>query len=188
MKNALVVDDEALIRMQVKEVLENYGFDSIYEADNGTAGLKLARKHLPLVTVIDFSMPGINGIDAAKQMNKSPCGAIVLLTGVVDDSTIANAMKAGINQYLMKPFSSRQLGICVDLAINQFIQLSTLRDQVHKLEHTLETKETVARAKGYLIKQGMSEPAAHRKLQKLAMDKRKSLKDVAAAILNQGDV
>jgi response regulator NasT len=186
MKNALVVDDEHLIRLQVVEVLQNYGFDNIYQADNGADALKLGLEHRPLVTVMDFSMPGLNGIEAASQMNKMPCGAVILLTGVVDDSTVASAMDAGIHQYLMKPFNERQLSICIDLAINQFIELSNLHEEVNKLHNALDTKEMVARAKGYLIKKGLTEPQAHRRMQKLSMDQRKSLKEVAAAIIQQG--
>lgn len=188
MKNALVVDDEYLIRLQVIESLENYGFDHIYQADNGADALKMAQEQHPLLTVMDFSMPEMNGIEAARQMNRAPCGAIILLTGVVDDSTVASAMDAGIHQYLMKPFNERQLGICIDMAIKQFIELSHLHEEVNKLQNALDTKELVARAKGVLIKKGLSEPQAHRKMQKLSMDRRKSLKDIAAAILNQGEI
>jgi response regulator NasT len=137
---------------------------------------------------MDFSMPQMNGLETAKQMNKTPCGAIVLLTGIIDDSTIAGAMDAGVHQYLMKPFNTRQLSICIDLAINQFIQLSTLREQVDKLRNALETKEFVARAKGILIKKGLTEPQAHRRMQKLAMDKRRSLQEIAADILDKGGI
>ena len=188
MKNALVVDDEHLIRMQVVEVLENYGFDNIYQADNGADALPLAQEHRPLVTVMDFSMPQMNGIEAARQINNNPCGAIILLTGVVDDSTVTSAMDAGIHQYLIKPFNERQLGICIDLAIKQFIELSSLHEEVHKLKNALDTKEIVARAKGILIKKGLSEPQAHRRMQKLSMDRRKSLKEIAAAIIEQGNM
>jgi len=188
MKNALVVDDEYLIRLQVVEVLETYGFDHIYQADNGADALKLAREHCPLVTVMDFSMPQMNGIEAARQINNKPCGAIILLTGAVDDSTVTSAMEAGIHQYLMKPFNERQLSICIDMAIRQFIELSSLHEEVHKLKNTLDTREMVARAKGILIKKGLSEPQAHRRMQKLSMDRRKSLKDIAAAIIEQGEM
>ncbi len=183
MKIALIVDDESLVRRQVHKTLTDYGFDQIHEAENGSEAVDLARVHRPILTVMDVSMPVMDGIRAAEQMNRDPGGAIVLLTGNTDSETVARAQDAGVQQYLMKPFKNDQLKISIDLAIHQFIELSNLRDEVAALKETLETRKLVDRAKGLLIKGGMTEPEAHRKMQKLAMDKRKSLRDVAAAIL-----
>ncbi len=186
MKTALVVDDEPLIRRQVSKVLADYGFDDIYEAENGSQAVALAATHRPLLTVMDVSMPVMDGVSAADKMNRDPSGAIVLLTGTIDSDTVGKAQDAGVHQYLMKPFKEEQLKISVDLAIHQFIELSNLRDEVSALKETLETRKLVDRAKGVLMNQGMKEPEAHRKIQKLAMDKRKSLREVAEAILLMG--
>ncbi len=186
MKTALVVDDEPLIRRQVSKVLADYGFDDIYEAENGSQAVALAATHRPLLTVMDVSMPVMDGVAAADKMNRDPSGAIVLLTGTIDSDTVGKAQDAGVHQYLMKPFKEEQLKISVDLAIHQFIELSNLRDEVSALKETLETRKLVDRAKGVLMNQGMKEPEAHRKIQKLAMDKRKSLREVAEAILLMG--
>jgi response regulator NasT len=187
MKTALIVDDEEMIRRQVSKALSDYGFDDLYEAANGSQAIALAATHRPLLTVMDVSMPIMDGIEAAGKMNRDPSGAIVLLTGTVDDETVSRAQDAGVHQYLMKPFKEEQLKISVDLAIHQFIELSNLRDEVNDLKETLETRKLVDRAKGVLINKGMKEPEAHRKIQKLAMDKRKSLREVAEAILLMGD-
>jgi response regulator NasT len=183
MKSALVVDDEPLIRQQVSRVLADYGFDELYEAADGAQAIALAALHRPLLTVMDVSMPVMDGITAADKMNRNPSGAIVLLTANTDSATVAKAQDAGVHHYLLKPFQADQLKITVDLAIHQFIQLSNLLDEVASLKESLETRKLVDQAKSLLIKQGMKEPEAHRKIQKLAMDKRKSLKAVAEAIL-----
>lgn len=183
MKKALIVDDEPLIRRQVSKTLADYGFDELYEAADGAQAVALASVHKPLLTVMDISMPVMDGISAADKMNRNPSGAIVLLTGNADSNMVAKAHNAGVHQYLMKPFKEEQLKITVDLAIHQFIELSNLKDEVSALKESLETRKLVDRAKGLLMKQGLSEPEAHRKMQKLSMDKRKSLKDVAEAIL-----
>ena len=183
MKTALIVDDEPLIRRQVTKVLSDYGFDELYEAADGSQAVAMATAHRPLLTVMDVTMPVMDGITAAEKINRDPSGAIVLLTGTTDSKTVSRAQDAGIHQYLMKPFQEEQLKISVDLAIHQFIELSNLRDEVAALKESLETRKLVDRAKGLLMSQGMKEPEAHRKIQKLAMDKRKSLREVAEAIL-----
>lgn len=183
MKKALIVDDEPLIRQQVAKALADYGFDELYEAGDGSEAASLAAVHKPLLTVMDVTMPVMDGITAADKMNRNPCGAIVLLTGTTDSETVSRAHDAGVHQYLMKPFKEEQLKITIDLAIHQFIEISNLRDEVASLKENLETRKLVDRAKGLLIKQGLSEPEAHRKMQKLAMNKRKSLKEVAEAVL-----
>lgn len=183
MKTVLVVDDEPLIRHKVKMALNDYGFDFIYEAEDGSQAIDIAAEKKPLLTVMDVNMPTVDGIEAAESINRTPCGAIVLLTGAADAETVARAKDAGVDYYLLKPFKDDQLKITVDLAINHFIKVSNLHDEVEKLKDALETRKLVDKAKAALIKSGMSEPHAHRKIQKLAMDKRKSLKEVAEAIL-----
>jgi response regulator NasT len=183
MKTALIVDDEPLMRRQVAKVLADYGFDSLYEAADGSQAVAMAITHKPLLTVMDVSMPVMDGISAADKMNRNPSGAIVLLTGNTETATVIKAQEAGVHHYLMKPFQEEQLKITVDLAIHQFIELSNLHDEVAALKESLETRKLVDRAKGLLIRQGMKEPEAHRKIQKLAMNKRRSLKEVAEAIL-----
>ncbi|SEA72763.1 response regulator receiver and ANTAR domain protein [Desulfuromusa kysingii] len=183
MKKALIVDDEPLIRQQVTQIVADYGFDELYEAADGSQAIALAAVHRPLLTVMDVTMPVMDGITAADKMNRTPSGAIVLLTGIADSETVTRAHDAGVHHYLMKPFNAEQLRITIDLSIHQFIEISNLRDEVAALKENLETRKLVDRAKGVLIKRGLTEPEAHRKMQKLAMNKRKSLKEVAEAFL-----
>lgn len=183
MRRALVVDDEPLLRRQVAEVLANYGFDAILEAENGQEALDLALLKKPLLVVMDVSMPVMDGITAADKIGKKISVPIVLLTATGDSETVERARLAGVMNYVMKPLRPEQLYAAVDLAIHQFVELSTLRDEVASLTETLETRKLVEKAKGAMMKKGLSEPEAYRKIQKIAMDKRKSLKEVAEAIL-----
>jgi response regulator NasT len=183
MKIALIVDDEPLLRHQAKAILESYGFDQIIEADNGVDAVTLALKLEPLLIVMDIGMPRLDGIAAAEQILKKFSTPIVLMTGAADAETIERARLAGVMNYVIKPFRDEQLYAAVDLTIHQFVELYSLREEVGKLRDTLETRKLVDKAKVALMQRGLSEPEAYRKLQKLAMDKRKSLKEVAEAVL-----
>jgi len=183
MKTALVVDDESLLRRQVAETLSRYGFDEILEAADGQEAVDLATLRKPLLIVMDVGLPVMDGITAAGKIGKVVSAPIVLLTGSADPSTVERARLAGVMSYVVKPFRDDQVYAAVDLAIHQFVEVSSLREEVAKLKETIETRKTIEKAKGLLIKKGISEPEAYRKMQKLAMDKRKSLKEVAEAIL-----
>ncbi len=183
MKPALVVDDEPLIRRHVAETLRKYGFDRIIEAANGQEAVNLALAKKPLLIVMDIAMPLMDGITAAEKIGKEAPVPIVLLTSCADPKTVEKARLAGVMSYVVKPFREEQLYPAVDLAIHHFVEVSTLREEVAKLKQTLETRKIIEKAKGILMKKGFSEPEAYRKMQKLSMDKRKSVKEVAEAIL-----
>ncbi|AMV73615.1 response regulator [Desulfuromonas carbonis] len=183
MKRALVVDDEPLIRRQVAETLEKYGFESFLEAENGKQAVDLARAHKPLLIVMDVTMPVLDGIRAAEKIGIEAPAPIVLLTGIADHETVERARLAGVMSYVVKPFREEQLFPAVDLAIHQFVTFSNLREEVASLKETLEARKLIEKAKGALISRGMTEPEAYRKMQKIAMDKRKTLREVAEAIL-----
>lgn len=183
MRRALVVDDEPLLRRQVIEILENYGFDEILEAGDGSRALELVRHQEILLVVMDVGMPGLDGITTAEKIGKLKPIPVVLLTATADLGTVERARLAGVMNFVVKPVRGEQLLAAVDLAIHQFVELASLRDAVDQLRETLETRKLVDRAKGVLMKRGLDEPTAFRRLQKLAMDKRKSLREVAEAIL-----
>lgn len=183
MKTALVVDDEPLLRRQVAETLTSYGFDQILEAGNGADAVASALQNRPILIVMDVNMPVMDGVTAAEKISTERSIPIVLLTGNRDRETLDRAREAGVMSYLVKPFNEDQLVPAIDLAIHHFIQASTLREEVSRLQETLETRKLVERAKAALIRQGLSEPEAYRKLQKTAMDKRRSMKEVAEAVL-----
>lgn len=183
MRTALVVDDEPMIRHQVADTLTKYGFERIIEAQNGSEAVEAALSKKPLLIVMDVTMPVLDGIDAAEKITKKAPTPIVLLTGTADADIVEKARMAGVMSYVVKPFREEQLLPAVDLAIHQFVEISTLREEVDNLKETLEARKLIERAKGSLIKNGLSEPEAYRKMQKIAMDKRKSLTEVAEAIL-----
>jgi len=183
MRRALVVDDEPLLRRQVAEIVAGYGFDEILEAENGAQAVELATHQEILLVVMDVGMPVLDGITAAEKIGNVKPLPIVLVTANTEADTIERARMAGVMNYVVKPIRAEQLFAAVDLAIHQFVELSSLREEVAKLQETLESRKVIDRAKGVLMKRGMSEPDAFRRLQKLAMDKRKSLRDVAEAIL-----
>lgn len=183
MKCALVVDDEPLLRRQVAEIVAEYGFDEILEAENGVQAVEIATHREILLTVMDVGMPVMDGVTAAEKIGRIRPVPIVLVTASSDAETIERARLAGVMNYVVKPVRADQLTVAIDLAIHQFVELSGLREEVSRLSETLETRKIVERAKGVLMKQGMDEPQAFRRLQKLAMDKRRSLRQVAEAIL-----
>lgn len=183
MKRALVVDDEPLLRRQVAEIVAGYGFDEILEAENGVQAVEIATHQEVLLVVMDVGMPVMDGVTAAEKIGKVKPLPIVMVTADAEADTIERARLAGVMNYVVKPIRAEQLFAAVDLAIHQFVELSSLRDEVSKLKETLEARKIIDRAKGVLMKKGLDEPQAFRRLQKLAMDKRKSLRDVAEAIL-----
>jgi response regulator NasT len=183
MKRALVVDDETLLRRQVAEIVAAYGFDQILEAENGVQAVEIASHQEILLIVMDIGMPVMDGITAAEKIGKAKPIPIVLVTANTEAETIERARLAGVMNYVVKPIRAEQLFAAVDLAIHQFVELSSLREQVAKLQETLDARKVIDRAKGVLMKRGMDEPAAFRRLQKLAMDKRRPLREVAEAVL-----
>lgn len=187
MRYALIVDDEVLIRRKVSEILQLYGFEHFLEAENGQQAVELAVQHQPLLVVMDVTMPVMDGLTAAEKISSSAPAPLVLLTGNADRQTIETACRSGVLSYVVKPFSAEQLCAAVDLAVHQFMALSDLRERVRKLEDTLETRKQVEKAKGLLMLQGLSEAEAYRKLQKLAMRKRKTLREIAEAVLLMAD-
>jgi response regulator NasT len=187
MRRALIVEDEPLIRRQVAEILAGYGFEEILEAENGQEGVTLALSRKPLLIVMDVSMPVLDGISAAEKIGKEMEVPIVLLTAAGEPETVERARLAGVMSYVIKPFATAQLYAAVDLAIHRFVEISTLRDEVSRLKESLEARKLIEKAKGALIRKGLSEPEAYRRMQKLAMDKRKSLREVAEAILLMED-
>ncbi|PLX87151.1 MAG: response regulator [Desulfuromonas sp.] len=183
MKKALIADDEPLIRRQVAETLAEYGFEDIVEAENGAQAAELAPQVKPLLVVLDVSMPVMDGITAAEKIGKKVSAPIILLTGATEPETISRARDAGVSNYLLKPFNADQMKAAIELAIHKFIEVSNLKDENSKLKDALVTRKLVDKAKGLLIAKGMSEQEAYRKMQKIAMDKRKSMKEVAEAIM-----
>lgn len=183
MKCALVVDEDLALRQLVARILLACGFDHVVEAENTALGAALAAVEKPLLTVLDLSLSGAAEMAAAEKIGSHTRGPIVLLADPGESECLEKAWAVGVSQFLLKPFCEEQLKVTIDTAIHQFVEISNLQQEVDKLHETIESRKKIDRAKGILITQGLSEQDAYRKMQKLAMDKRKTLKEVADAIL-----
>jgi response regulator NasT len=184
MNSILICDDEPIIRRSLKTLLQEHGFDEIIEGSDGEAAVSLALAHLPDIAVLDISMPKKDGITAALEIRKRLKIPIIFLTACHDPDVAARAVKAGVAAFLTKPVRPEELWPAIELAFAHNEEIERLKEQVEDLKETLEARKTIEKAKGLLMKNhGLSEPEAFRKMQKLAMDKRKTLKQIADAIL-----
>jgi two-component system, response regulator PdtaR len=184
MKSVLIADDEPVIRMSLKARLKELGFDEIMECGDGDTAVRTAISRIPDIVILDVSMPGRDGIAAAGEIRKKLKVPILLLTACYDHATVKRAAENGIAAFLTKPLRDQDLWPAIELAVAHASEVEELKEQVEDLKETIETRKVIERAKGVLMKtQGLSEPEAFRKMQKLAMDKRKSMRQVADAIL-----
>ncbi|WP_279384293.1 ANTAR domain-containing response regulator [Geotalea toluenoxydans] len=184
LRSVLICDDEPVLRMSLKNKLKDLGFAEIIECSDGEAAVASALSRLPDIAILDVSMPKMDGISAAKAIRKKLKVPILLLTACMDQQTVAKAKEAGVAAFLTKPFRDQDLWPALELAFAHAHEMDELREQVEDLKETIESRKVIERAKGVLMRsQGLTEPEAFRKMQKLAMDKRKSLRQIADAIL-----
>jgi response regulator NasT len=179
----LIAEDEALIRMDMREMLIEEGHDVVGEARDGAEAIELARALKPEIIFMDVKMPGMDGISAATVIGAERLAPVVMVTAFSQSRYIGEASAAGAMGYLVKPFSKKDILPAMAVAVARFAEARALEDEVADLGERLETRKLVDRAKGVLMAQGVSEPDAFRRLQKLAMDRRKSLREVAEAVL-----
>lgn len=184
----LIAEDEALIRMDMREMLVEEGHEVVGEARDGSEAIELARGLAPDVIFMDVKMPGLDGIAAASIIGAERIAPVVMVTAFSQSRYVAEASTAGAMGYLVKPFSKKDILPAMAVAVARFTEARTLEAEVTDLEERLETRKVVDRAKGVLMAEGIAEPEAFRRLQKLAMDKRKSLREVAEAVLLAADV
>jgi response regulator NasT len=183
----LIAEDEALIRMDMREMLLEEGHEVVGEAANGAAAIDLARELKPEVVFMDVKMPGMDGIAAAAVIGAERIAPVVMVTAFSQAKYVEDASAAGAMGYLVKPFSKKDILPAMAVAAARFAEARALEDEVADLGERLETRKAVEKAKGLLMAQGVSEADAFRRLQKLAMDRRKSLRDVADAVLMAAD-
>lgn len=184
MRSALICDDEKLIRMTVRAMLSDFGFEDIYEASDGVAAVTVAFDKIPDIIFMDVAMPKKDGISAASEIRRRLKVPVIFLTACHDPDVVQKALKAGIAAFLTKPVRGDELWPAIELAFAHNDEVESLKEQVEDLKETIESRKVIEKAKGVLMKnQSLSEPEAFRKMQKLAMDKRRSLKQIAEAIL-----
>ena len=179
----VIAEDEALIRMDLREMLEEEGHEVVGEASNGAQALALTRELAPDVVFMDVKMPGVDGLEGARGIAEDHLAPVVMVTAFSQAGYVEQASEAGAMAYIVKPFTRTDILPAMQIAVSRFAEARALEDEVAGLEERLETRKVVDKAKGVLIARGMSEPEAFRRLQKLAMDKRLTLKQVAEAVL-----
>lgn len=183
-RRVLVAEDEALIRLDLVEMLREEGYEVVGEAGDGEEAVRLAEELRPDLVILDVKMPKRDGIEAASDIAGKRVAPVVILTAFSQRDLVERARDAGAMAYLVKPFSKRDLVPAVELAISRFTELQALENEVAGLTERLETRKVIERAKGLLqSKQGMSEPEAFRWIQRTAMDRRTTMKAVAEVVV-----
>ncbi|MBA3621975.1 MAG: response regulator [Euzebyales bacterium] len=184
----LIAEDEALIRLDLCEMLVEEGFDVVAEVADGATAVRLAREQRPDLCILDLKMPVMDGIQAAEQITKERLSAVLILTAFSQRDLIDQARRAGAMAYLVKPFQKHDLLPAIQIATGRFKDLQGLTDQVGDLSDRLEARKLVERAKGLLqANEQMTEPAAFRWLQKTAMERRLPMKAVAEQVVERYD-
>jgi response regulator NasT len=180
----LLAEDEAVQRLDLRTTLEQLGYLVVGEVGDGASAVALARQVRPDLVIMDMRMPGMDGITAAQMLRKEHIAPVLLLTALNDEQMIERAREAGVVMYLTKPWRSGDVKPAIELTIARYRETIALGQRVQELQDQLATRRLVERAKGLLIQQHhLSEHEAYRRMNKLAMDNRKSLRAVAEAIL-----
>ena len=181
----VVAEDEAIIRLDLKETLEEEGYSVVGETGRGDKAVELVRELRPDLAILDIKMPGIDGLEAARAITKDRLCAVLILTAFSQREIIEEARDAGALAYLVKPFQKSDLIPAIEVAVGRFKELMALNGEVDALEEQLEARKTIDRAKGVLIDtHGMSESDAFGFIQRAAMNHRSTMKAVAERILS----
>ena len=185
----VIAEDEAIVRMDLREMLTNLGYLVVGEAADGRSAVSLTRELRPDLVIMDIKMPDMDGIEAAKILTEEQLAPVVLLTAFSQKDLVERAREAGVVAYIVKPFRESDLRPAIEIALARFEELQDLTGQVEDLEEALETRKLVDRAKGLLMdKQGLTESEAFRKIQKMSMNTRRPMKDIAEAIILANEV
>lgn len=186
---AVIADDETIIRMDLKLLLEELGHVVVGEAADGQKALELTRMLKPDVVIMDIKMPIMDGLDAAKVIFEEKISPVVLLTAYSQKDLIERAKEAGVFGYMVKPFQESELMPAIEIAITKFLELSELESTIGGLEEKLETRKIVDRAKGIIMdKYKMNEAEAFRRIQQQSMNQRRSMKEIADAIIIANEI
>jgi response regulator NasT len=185
----LIADDESIIRLDLKNILLGMGHNVVAEASDGRTAVELARTNKLDLAVLDIKMPEMDGLDAAKIITDEKVCPVLLLTAYSQRDLIDRAKEAGVFGYLVKPFKETDLLPAIEIAISRYREMEALSKEVGSLQEKMETRKIVDRAKGILMdKRGMKEQDAFRWIQAQAMNARKSMKEVAEAVILTQDI
>jgi len=179
----LVAEDEALIRMDLVEMLQEAGYTVVAQAANGEEAIALATEHRPDLAILDVKMPILDGISAAEKIIS--IAPVLMLTAFSQRELVDRARDAGVMAYVVKPFTIGDLVPAIEIAISRHTQMRSLAEEVADLHERLETRKIIDRAKGILMKAlNLSEPEAFSWIQRAAMDRRLTMKEVAHAVIS----
>lgn len=185
-RTVVVAEDEALIRLDIVEILRERGYEVVAETDNGKTAIELAQKHQPNLVLMDVKMPIMDGITAAEEIGKEQIAPVVLLTAFSQKELVDRAVEAGAMAYVVKPFTPNDLFPAIEVAIARYEQIRALEKEVGTIRDQFETRKLVDRAKSLLItKMSLTEPEAFRWIQKTSMDRRLSMREVSDTIIKQ---
>lgn len=180
----IIADDESVIRADLREMLTNLNYLVVGEVGDGRSAVNLAREVRPDVIIMDIKMPDMDGIEAADVLTRERIAPVLLLTAYSQRDLVDRAKEAGVVGYLVKPFREQEIVPAIEIARARFQEFSELQKQIGDLQETLETRKLVDRAKGILMdSQGLTEHEAFRKIQKMSMNTRKPMKEIAEAIV-----
>ncbi len=183
----LIAEDEALIRLDLKEMLEEEGFVVVGEAGDGQSAVELAQQLRPDVVILDVKMPVLDGISAAEQVVAARIAPVVILTAFSDRDLVERAREAGAMAYLVKPFQKKDLVPTIEMAVSRFAEMVALEGEVADLNGRLEARKLIDRAKSVLqTDHALTEADAFRWIQKTAMDLRISMRQVADGVIVHG--
>jgi response regulator NasT len=186
-RRVVIAEDEALIRMDLAEMLAEEGYDVVAAVDDGEQAIAKSEELRPDLVILDVKMPRLDGIAAAQRIASQRIAPVVMLTAFSQRDLVESARDAGAMAYLVKPFGKSDLLPAIEMAVSRFAELQQLEAEVADLSERLETRKMVDRAKGVLQKElGLSEPDAFRWIQKTAMDLRLSMRQVADGVVEHG--
>src|SRR3990170_8032863 len=185
MRRVVIAEDEALIRLDLREMLEEEGFTVVAEAADGEQAVALVEQHRPDLVVLDVKMPRMDGITAAERIASARLAPVVMLTAFSQRDLVERAREAGAMAYVVKPFGRADLVPAVELALGRFAELTALEREVGDLRERLETRKLMDRAKGVLqARHGLDEAGAYRWVQRTSMDRRLTMRQVAELVLS----
>src|SRR5688572_21435586 len=181
----VIAEDEAIVRLDLKEILEEEGYEVVGETGRGDEAVKLVRELGPDLAILDIKMPGMDGLAAAREISSEQRSAVLILTAFSQRNLIEEARDAGALAYLIKPFQRSELVPAIEVALGRFQEMRALREEVQGLENQLETRRVVDRAKGVLMDEcGLKEHEAFSFIQKTAMQLRVTMKAVAERVIS----
>jgi response regulator NasT len=183
----VIAEDEAIIRLDLKEILEEEGYEVVGETGRGDEAVELVRQHHPDLAILDIKMPGMDGLTAAKAITSERLAAVLILTAFSQRDLIDQARDAGALAYMVKPFQKSELLPAIEIALGRYQEMKALAEEVKSLEEQLETRRLVERAKGLLMDElDMKEVDAFNWIQKSAMRERVTMREIARRIISDG--